>query len=160
MSETSPVISRKHVVAANNSMVSLTKTLSNCQEQLRLAERQLDERCELLKEVSSEALSLSHDDPWCWTNQFTSVMCCSPPPSEILEVGTRSLPSNAVALLMKSIFMCCVVSDINWCVQWCSCQFCFCWSSLEHYNNAASPVLFSRGRFGALKVLFSGVQES
>ena len=126
MSETSPVNSRKCMVAATNSMHSLTKTLSNCQEQLRPAEQILDERCEPLKEVPSEAPSLSHGDPQCWTDQFTSAMCCSPPPSEILEVGARSLPSNAVALLVRSIFMCCVVSDINWCVQWCSCQFCFC----------------------------------
>ena len=50
LSETSPVNSRKCVVAANDSVVSLTETLSNCLEQLRLAEQQLDERCEPLKE--------------------------------------------------------------------------------------------------------------
>ena len=44
MSETSPVDSRKCVVAANDSMDVLTKALSNCQEQLRLAEQQLEER--------------------------------------------------------------------------------------------------------------------
>ena len=46
LSETSPVDSRKCVVAVN----ALTETLSNCQEQLRLAEQQLDERYEPLKE--------------------------------------------------------------------------------------------------------------
>jgi len=81
MSETSPVDSRKCVVAANDSMDSLTEALSNCQEQLRRAEQQLDERCEPLREVPSEAPSLSHGDPQCWTDQFTSAMCCSPPPS-------------------------------------------------------------------------------
>ena len=50
LSETSPVDSRKCVVAVNDSVVSLTETLSNCQEQLRLTEQQLDEWCEPLKE--------------------------------------------------------------------------------------------------------------
>ena len=72
MSETSLVDLRKCVAAANDSIDSLTEALSNCQEQLRLAEQQLDERCEPLKEVPGEAPSLSHGNPQCWTNQFTS----------------------------------------------------------------------------------------
>ena len=58
MSETSPLDSRVCVVAANDSMDSLTEALSNCQEQLRLAEQQLDERCEPLKEVPSETFTI------------------------------------------------------------------------------------------------------
>ena len=50
MSETSLVDSRKCVAAVSDSVGSLTEALSNCQEQLRLAEQQLDERCEPLKE--------------------------------------------------------------------------------------------------------------
>ena len=42
MSETSPVNSRKCVVAVNDSIDVLAKALSNCQEQLRLAEQQLE----------------------------------------------------------------------------------------------------------------------
>ena len=41
ISETSPVDSWKCVVTVNDAIDSLTKTLSNCQEQLRLAEQQL-----------------------------------------------------------------------------------------------------------------------
>ena len=50
LSETSPVDSRKCVVEVNDSVVALIEMLSNCQEQLRLAEQKLDERCEPLKE--------------------------------------------------------------------------------------------------------------
>ena len=63
ISETSPVESRRCVVAANDSMNFLTETLSNCQEQLRLAEQQLDKWCEPLREVPSEAPSQSHVGP-------------------------------------------------------------------------------------------------
>ena len=73
-------------------MDSLTETLSNCQEQLRLAEQQLDKRYEPLEEVPSEALSLSHVGP-----------INSPPPCVARRLPVkfwkmaRSLPSNDVA---------------------------------------------------------------
>ena len=59
ISVTSPVDSWKYVVTVNDSIVSLTETLSNCQEQLRLAEQQLV--CSV-RSWKRKALSLSHGD--------------------------------------------------------------------------------------------------
>ena len=147
ISETFPVDSRKCVVAANDSMDSLTETLSNCQEQLRLAEQQLDERCEPLKEVPSEAPSLSHVGP-----------INSPPPCVARRLPVkfwkmaRSLPSNDVASPCrddvpfkvadeKHLHVCVVLTSTGVCNG----AILFCQSNLKHCNHVCqSSVVFLR----------------
>ena len=98
ISETSPVDSRKCVVAANDSMDSLTETLSNCQEQLRLAEQQLDEWCEPLKEIPSETPSRIKSPPPCVARRLRSL-----PLNDVASPCRNDVPFK---LLVKSIFMC------------------------------------------------------
>ena len=143
--------SRKCVVAANDSMDSLTEALSNCQEQLRLAVQQLDERCEPLKEVPSEAPIPESR----WTDQFTSAMCCSPPPrnsgswARTLYLQTL-LPLRAETmcpskLLMKSIFMCVCVCVVLTSTGVCNGAILFCQPNLKHCNHVCqSSVVFLR----------------
>ena len=145
MSETSPVDSRKCVVATNDSMDVLTEALSNCKEQLRLAEQQLDERC--AAEGSTQRGTIPESR---WTDQFTSAMCCSPPPSEILEVGTRSLPSKTVASPCRNDVPFKVAGEkhLHVCVVLTSTGVCngavlFCQPILSTAITSASPVLLS-----------------